>query len=517
MAGEVRIERPSMALSEFLLLPGKTSEDSTIEKIIANNGLRTPLVKYERGEKPALMLNRPFLSAAMQAVTGPKMCIALADRGGLGVIYRSQPVELQAAMVEEVKSTKAGFVKTDTFSPEHTIADVVARVDEVEGKYSTFPITDDGTPNGRLVGLLTRNDYDRDDHRNLKVKERMVPLDKLVVGIGITDLKSANRILKERHVGNLPIIDNDGRLMYMVFKKDLDRHMDNPHQLTDPDSKQYLVGAAFDTHDFEERVPALVDAGVDVLFLDTSDAYTHFADKAIRFAVKNFEGIPVVGGNIVTKEGFAAMVKAGASAVKVGMSSGSICSTRQQKGVGRGQASALIDVAEERDSYFKTHGTYVPIIADGGIVSDTDIIIALALGADAVMMGRYFAQFEESPTDVIRKRFELPNGIPVLFNLKPYWGEGSRKAQLWREGRYGHSTFEEGIEGFVPYLGPMKATVEQTVDKIVAAMSNAGCATIRQLHEKAVVERMSESAITETKPHDIVSMNLFNPYSSSIF
>lgn len=477
----------SRALSEYILLPSYIPRDRTIDKV----DLSAPLVKFGRGEKSSFILNIPFLSAAMQSVTGPRMAIALAKRGGLGVIFCSQPIESEAEMIRAVKRYKAGFVIPDVFSPEHKISDVIMRIEE-KG-YSTFPITDNGKPNGKLVGLLTKNDFDKERHKDLKVKERMIPIKDMVVGVDIDNLEEARKLLIDSHYGVLPIVDKNGYLQYLVFRRDVDAHIANPLELID-NKKRYKVGAAINTHDYEKRLPALVDAGVDILFIDSSHGLTDYQRDTLKFCLENFPSVPIIGGNVVTKEGFDFLVRHGAHGVKVGMGPGSICVTHEQIGVGRGQATAVSKVAEARDKYFKETGEYVPIISDGGVVIARDIIVALALGADSVMMGRFFAGCDESPTE-------------VEHNKKPYWGEGSKKAQEWRGLRYGQTAFDEGVEGYVPYTGPVKAHVERAIAKIKDGIRKAGCSSIKELHEKAVLELVSEFSKKEGTVHDIIRFN----------
>ena len=290
----------------------------------------------------------------------------------------------------------------------------------------------------------------------------------------------------------LPIIDSKGYLKALVFRKDYFDHKSNPDELTD-DHKRLLVGAALNTFDYKERAAALIDAGVDVLCLDSSDGYTEWQKEAIVTLKKKYgDSVVVGGGNIVSKEGFRYLVEeAGADFVKVGIGGGSICITREQKGIGRGQASAVLEVAAERDLYFKETGIYVPLCSDGGLNFDTHIIMALAMGADFVMMGKYFAMTEESPTDKVTYGGRL---------YKPYWGEGSNRAKNWQ--RYKQSekaelVFEEGVDAYVPYSGPLADKVDVSITKVRATMCNAGVLSMKELHENAVLTRVSELTIVE--------------------
>ena len=350
----------------------------------------------------------------MQSVSGPTLAIELARNGGLSFIFGSQAIDTQAEMVRKVKKFKAGFVISDSnLTPENTLADVIALVRETE--HSTIGVTDDGTPNGKLLGIVTSRDYRVEkDSLDTKVKEFMTPFSKLIVGdLGIT-LSEANQIIWENKLNTLPIIDKNQHLQYFVFRKDYDNHRENPKELSGAD-KKLLVGAGINTRDYMERVPALVDAGVDVLCIDSSDGYSEWQAETLKWIKATYGDRVLCGaGNVVDKEGFDYLVKAGADFIKVGIGGGSICITREQKGIGRGQATALIDVARARDEYHRATGVYVPICSDGGLVHDYHMVLALAMGADFLMMGRYFARFDESPT----KKLKIGNNF-----VKEYWGD----------------------------------------------------------------------------------------------
>ncbi len=407
----------SRTFGEYLLIPGLTTKQC----IPVNVLLKTPLVKHKVNEKPPIELNIPFVSAIMQAVSGPDLAIELARNGGLSFIFGSQPIESQSEMVRKVKKFKAGFVVSDSnLTPEHTLADVVALVKRTG--HSTIGITDDGTSNGKLLGIVTSRDYrvEKDSSR-MKVKEFMTPFSKLIVGQSGISLSEANQILWEHKLNSLPIIDKDQRLAYFVFRKDYDSHRNNPDELSD-ETKKLLVGAGINTRDYKERVPALIDAGADVLCIDSSDGYSEWQQETLQWIKSNYD-IPVGAGNIVDSKGFQYLVDAGADFIKVGIGGGSICITREQKGIGRGQATALIDVAQARDEYREKTGIYIPICSDGGLVHDYHMVLALSMGADFLMMGRYFARFDESPTQTLR----IGNNY-----VKEYWGEGSNRAQNYQ-------------------------------------------------------------------------------------
>ena len=474
---------PSRTLMEFRLLPRLTTPDSTLDRI----DLRTPIAVLP-GDRHSLHINLPVLASAMQSVSGPEMGIELALLGGLAFIYCSQSPSSQAAMVARVKNHKAGFVSPRTVPPSLPIS----QLDEIRVKagFSTFPVVDD---EGVLLGLITRNDYDLESHKGETVFGRMVPADRIHVGVNITDLKQANSLIVQSHHSVLPIVDEARRLQSLVFRKDIEGHLHNPLQATDRD-KRLLAAAAINTHDYLERVPALVAAGIDVLAVDSSDGHSFYQQQTLKWLAKHYPDLPVIGGNIITAEGFDFLAAAGAHAVKVGMGGGSICITQEQKGTGRGLATSIIEVSRARDRHFEQTGRYLPIIADGGIGTAKDLTIALAMGADAAMMGRYFARMEESPTEKMMVDGRV---------MKPYWGEGSARAREWKAARYHQATFVEGVEGLVDYAGKLRDNLEETVVKIKASMSSCGCANLDEFHRDAVLEAVSALSIREGKVHGI--------------
>jgi IMP dehydrogenase len=484
MARRVHLE-PSRTLTEFRLLPGLTARETSIDQI----SLASPLVLCPDGG--VITLKTPLLAAAMQSVSGPRMGIEFARLGGAAVIYCSQSIADEAAMVAKIKAHKAGFVEPRTVGPDVPLRDVEAL--RRQYGFSTFPVV---SKDGRLLGLITRRDYDSRIHADVPAKERMVPRADLDVGVGITDLEEANALLIEGHCAVLPIVDRDDRLLSLVFRKDIEDHLDNPDQLVD-EEKRLLAVAAVNTHDYRDRVPALVDAGVDVLVIDSSDGHTTFQRDTLEWIRRRAADLPVIGGNVITREGFDYLVAAGAGAVKVGMGGGSMCITQEQKGTGRGLATAVMKVVEARDRHREKTGVHVPVIADGGVVNSKDIVIALALGADAVMMGRFFARMEESPTETVRINDRV---------MKPYWGEGSARAREWSPARYRQAAFVEGVEGFVEYAGKLRDNLPLLASKVKAAMSSCGCRTIAELHATAELELVSALAIREGKVHDILQL-----------
>lgn len=484
----------SKTFGEYLLIPGLTTK----ECIPSNVSLRTPLVKYKKGEESAIQLNIPFVSAIMQSVSDSGLAIELARNGGLSFIFGSQPIESQAEMVRKVKNFKAGFVISDSnVTPDTPLGEAIALIRETG--HSTIGVTEDGKANGKLKGLLTSRDYriDKVDHK-APVKEFMTPFEKLTVGkLGIT-LSQANTIIWENKLNTLPIIDDAGNLQYFVFRKDYDSHHDNPNELSDAD-KKLLVGAGINTRDYMERVPALVEAGVDVLCIDSSDGFSEWQKDTLSWIKEKYgDKVKVGAGNIVDKEGFDYLVAAGADFIKVGIGGGSICITREQKGIGRGQATALLDVAKARDEHFEKTGEYIPICSDGGLVHDYHMVLALAMGADFLMMGRYFARFDESPT----KKLTIGNRI-----VKEYWGEGSNRAKNWQRYDMGGKAgmkFEEGVDSYVPYAGKMKDNLNVTLGKIISTMCSCGSITIPQLQKNAKITMVSSTSIIEGGAHDVI-------------
>ena len=488
------INEPSHTFNEYLLIPGYSSS----ECIPANVSLKTPLVKFKKGEKPAIEMNIPMISAIMQAVSGDKLAIALATEGGVSFIYGSQSIEDQAAMVKRVKEHKAGFVKSDSnLSPEATLADVID-LKERTG-HSTVAITEDGTADGKLVGIVTGRDYrvSRMDPAT-KVAEFMTPFAKLITAPEGTTLKEANDIIWDHKLNSLPIIDANQRLCSFVFRKDYDKHKKNPNELLD-DQKRYVVGAGINTRDYAERIPALVEAGVDVVCIDSSEGFSEWQARTIAWVRENYgDTVKIGAGNVVDAAGFRFLADCGADFIKVGIGGGSICITRETKGIGRGQATSLIEVCAERDKYFEETGVYVPVCSDGGIVYDHHITLSLAMGADFVMLGRYFARFDESPSNKV-----MIGGT----YYKEYWGEGSARARNWQRYDLGGDkklSFVEGVDSYVPYAGKLKDNVAITLAKIKSTMCNCGALTIPELQEKATLTLVSATSIVEGGAHDVI-------------
>ena len=489
---------PSHTFNEYLLIPGYTSE----ECIPANVSLKTPLVRYRKGEEECpIMLNIPMTSAIMQSVSNDTLAIALAKEGGISFIYGSQSIEDEAAMVARVKAYKSGFVvSASNVTPQHTLADILA-LKEKNG-FSTVAVTDDCTATGKLLGLVTSRDY-RVSRMELdeKVETFMTPLEKLITApLGIS-LKEANDIIWENKLNALPIVDKDGKLAYFVFRKDYDSHKENKLEILD-NQKRYMVGAGINSRDYAQRVPALVEAGADVVCIDSSEGYSCWQANAIKWVRDTYgDSVKIGAGNVVDREGFMFLAEAGADFIKVGIGGGSICITRETKGIGRGQATALIEVAAARDEYFEKTGIYVPICSDGGIVHDYHMTLALAMGADFLMLGRYFARFDESPTPKLNI-----NGTYV----KEYWGEGSNRARNWQRYDLGGASglaFEEGVDSYVTYAGGLHENVEKSLYKVKSTMCNCGMIDLESFQKNAKLTLVSATSIVEGGYHDVVLKN----------
>ena len=487
-------DEPSRTFSEYLLIPGYSSAECRVENV----SLKTPVTKFKKGEEAAISMNIPMTSAIMQSVSGDELAIALAREGGISFIFGSQPVENQAEMVRKVKNHKAGFVASNTnIRPDQTLADLL-ELKERTG-HSTTAVTEDGTAEGKMLGLVTSRDY-RVSRMSMdtKVSEFMTPFDKLIYAKEGISLSEANDMLWDYKLNALPIVDENQKLLYFVFRKDYIAHKEYPDELLDKD-KRYMVGAGVNTRDYEERIPALVEAGADVLCIDSSEGYSEWQAQTLAYVREKYgDSVKIGAGNVVDRDGFRYLAEAGADFVKIGIGGGSICITREQKGIGRGQASAVIEVAKARNEYYDETGIYVPICSDGGIVYDYHMTLALAMGADFLMLGRYFSRFDESPT----------NKVQINGNyFKEYWGEGSARARNWQRYDLGGDAkmkFEEGVDSYVPYAGPLSDNVRQSLLKVKSTMCNCGALSIKELQSTAKMTLVSATSIVEGGAHDVI-------------
>lgn len=493
-------EEPSRTFSEYLLVPGYSSSKC----VPANVNLKTPVVKFKKGEKSSIEMNIPLVSAIMQSVSDDNMAIALAKEGGISFIFGSQSIENEAAMVSRVKNYKAGFVVSDSnIRPDQTLQDILD-LKEKTG-HSTVAVTEDGTATGKLLGIVTSRDYRISRmSTDTKVSAFMTPFEKLIYADKGTSLKEANNIIWEHKLNALPLVDENQHLAYMVFRKDYDSHKENQLELLD-EHKRYIVGAGINTRDYAERVPALVEAGADVLCIDSSEGFSEWQKITIDFIREKYgDSVKVGAGNVVDRDGFLYLAECGADFVKVGIGGGSICITREQKGIGRGQATALIEVVKARDEYYAKTGVYIPVCSDGGIVYDYHITLALAMGADFIMLGRYFSRFDESPTNKVN--------IGGTY-MKEYWGEGSSRARNWQRYDMGGASklsFEEGVDSYVPYAGSLKDNVSLTLNKVRSTMCNCGAMNIPELQQKAKITLVSATSIVEGGAHDVVLKDTSN-------
>ncbi|ADY13292.1 IMP dehydrogenase [Sphaerochaeta globosa] len=487
-------DEPSRTFSEYLLVPGYSDTNC----IPSNVSLRTPLVKYKKGQQPLLSLNIPLVSAIMQSVSGEQMAKALAREGGLSFIYSSQSIEEQSAMVARVKAFKAGFVPSDSnLRPEQTLKDLIA-LKKLKG-HSTIAITDDGSANGILLGVVSSRDWRPSRmSEDTPIATFMTPFERLVYAREGVSLSEANDIIWEHKLNTLPIVDASNRLRFFVFRKDYESHKENPNELLDK-QKRYIVGAGINTRDYKSRVPQLIESGADVLCIDSSEGFSEWQKLTLSWIKAQYgDAVKVGAGNIVDREGFLFLAESGADFVKVGIGGGSICITRETKGIGRGQATALIEVAKARDEYFERTGEYIPICSDGGIVHDYHMTLALAMGADFLMLGRYFARFDESPTEKVNVKGSY---------MKEYWGEGSARARNWQRydlGGDGKLSFVEGVDSYVPYAGPLKDNVQLSLSKITSTMCNCGAISLDELQQKAKLTLVSSTSIIEGGAHDVL-------------
>jgi len=480
------LDEVSRSLNEYLLIPGLTGEDCTP----ANVSLSAPLVRHPVGAEAPLRVALPLCSAIMEAVSSPRMAISLAQAGGIGFIHQNQPVEQQAEEVRAVKRNKAGFRHSDlNVTPDSPLSHLSALLREADTDVAA--VTSDGTANGVFLGLIGANDFHLSRHpADLSARARMRPAAEMVTAPAGISLQDANSLLWDRHLYILPVIGDEGRLESLVLRRDYLMHKRFASESVDGE-KRFLVAAGINSRDHEKRVPALVDAGADLLCIDSSDGYTAWQARTLEFIRDKYHGQVHCGaGNVVDGAGFRYLAEAGAAFVKVGIGGGSICITRDQKGIGRGQASALLDVARERDAYAAETGVYVPLCCDGGILSDRDMAIALAMGADFIMLGRYFARFDESPSRKVTVGGQV---------YKEYWGEGSKRAR--NTARYGQHeddiAFPEGVDGLVPFVGSLADTVAVTVAKLKATMISCGATTLRRFHDDAVLTVVSSASAVQ--------------------
>jgi len=454
-----------------------------------------------------IRLNIPVVSSPMDTVTEAELAIAIALQGGIGIIHYNMPPDEQLKLVQKVKRYKNGFVSDPiTLSPIATIREVFNIRKEMG--YSTIPITRDGTPRGKLLGMVTKYDYStvKEEYLEKLVSERMLHVENLPVATyeemcvdGVFDLHLANERLLDSHSAALPIIDRDGNLFSLITRSDLDKHQNFPNAALDG-SQALLVGAAVETWaaKAEERIHHLKDFA-DVIVFDTSQGYTKYELDLIRWTKKTYPHLQLIGGNVVTQDACKALIKAGVDGIRIGMGSGSICTTQEVGGIGRGQATAVYECAR------LSRKSGVPIIADGGITKSSDIIKALTLGADTVMLGSLLACTMEAPG-----RSQIKDGI----RLKEYRGMGSYKAmEKGSSIRYGTENsairVPEGVSGLVPSRGSISEWVPCLMQGVKQGFHKLGHKSIAEVHQsKVMVERRSEGAKREGQIHSLFEVEV---------
>lgn len=473
-------DTPSLALSfdDVLLLPGLS-------------GVLPGDVEISTSFGGSIRLNIPVLSSAMDTVTEADLAIALAREGGMGVIHRNCPIDHQAEQVARVKRSENTVIQNPhTVCPETTLGEL-QRLMHFKG-VSGFPVVD---PAGRLVGMVTSRDMWYIDDEQTPVSAMMTPLDKLATGTAATSYEEALKILYTHRIEKLPLVDGDGRLAGLITKQDVVKRQTFTNAAKDANG-QLRVGAAVGVgEDCVERGAALAAAGADALFIDAATGHTtRVAEVVRRLRERLGDALPVVAGNVVTADGALHLVEAGASAVKVGVGPGSICTTRVISGVGMAQFTAITEVA----SVCRPRG--VSVIADGGIRYSGDIVKAIAGGADCVMLGSLLAGTSESPGNMVKWQGRT---------FKEYRGMGSLKAMRKGAGdRYGQNSsgklVPEGVEARVPFKGPLADVVFQLMGGLRSGMGYVGAGTLDELRTRARFVRITAGGLKESHPHDVV-------------
>ena len=490
---EGKILYEGLTFDDVLLLPDYS------EVLPKEVSVRTRLTKR-------LFLNIPILSAAMDTVTEAEMAIAMAREGGLGVIHKNLSIEAQAAMVRKVKRSEAGMIQDPvTLPPTATLEDAERLMREY--RIGGLPVVD---VYGRLLGLVTNRDlrFERDLKR--PVTEVMTPVERLVTARPGTTLEEAEELLRRHKVEKLPLVDESGRLKGLITLKDIVKRRQYPNAVKDAQGR-LLVGAAVGaSKDLPERAQALVEAGVDVLVLDSAHGHSKGILEALAYLKETFgERVEVIAGNVATREGARALAERGADAVKVGIGPGSICTTRVVTGVGVPQITAILEaVAGVKD-------LDVPVIADGGIKYTGDVAKAIAAGAHAVMLGSMLAGTDEAPGEEVLKdgrRYKLYRGMGSLGAMKQ--GSADRYFQDPEKGETeAKKLVPEGIEGMVPYKGPVADVLYQIVGGLRSAMGYVGAPDIETFRKKARFVRMTMAGLIENHPHDVVVVKEAPNYS----
>jgi len=473
-----------------MLKPGAVREGLTFDDVLLvpqRSDVVPSAVDLSLQLMPGIKLNIPLMSAAMDTVTDARLAIAMAREGGVGIIHKNMSIEEQASQVDKVKRSEHGVI-TDPFflSPEHIIADALALM--ARYRISGVPITQEG----KLVGILTNRDLRFETDYERRITEVMTSKNLVTAPVG-TGLEEAKKILAHHRIEKLPIVDEKGMLRGLITIKDIEKATKYPHSAKDA-SGRLLCGAAVGTaRDTLERVEALVAAKVDVITVDTAHGHSTGVLRMVETIKGAYPRVPVIGGNVATKEATRDLINAGADCVKVGIGPGSICTTRVVAGIGVPQITAIADCAEEAEK----HGVHV--IGDGGVKYSGDIVKAIAAGARAVMLGSLLAGTEESPgtTEIYQGRsFKVYRGMGSMGAMAEgstdrYFQEGAKKL------------VPEGVEGRVPYKGPLSETVFQLVGGLRAGMGYCGAPTIEALCQEGEFVRITGAGLVESHPHDI--------------
>ncbi|MDF5751455.1 IMP dehydrogenase [Spongiactinospora sp. TRM90649] len=443
-----------------------------------------------------LVLRIPLVSAAMDTVTEARMAVAMARQGGIGILHRNLSIEEQAQQVDLVKRSEAGMVTNPvTCAPDDTLADV----ERLCARYriSGVPVTD---PTGVLVGIVTNRDMRFETDQSRPVRDVMTPMPLVTAPVGVSS-DEAFRLLRSHKVEKLPLVDSGGRLRGLITVKDFTKSEQYPLATKDANGRLVVGGAVGVAGDAEKRAMALVEAGADVIIVDTAHGHSRGVCDMLA-KIKSNSKADVIGGNVATRAGAQALVDAGADAVKVGVGPGSICTTRVVAGVGAPQVTAI------HEASLAAHPAGIPVIGDGGLQYSGDIAKALAAGADTVMLGSLLAGCEESPGDLIfinGKQFKTYRGMGSLGAMRNRERGGS-----YSKDRYSQSDVSsedklipEGIEGQVPYRGPIGAVAHQLVGGLRQAMWYTGCRTVPEMHEKGQLMPITSAGLTESHPHDI--------------
>ena len=484
-------ETLALTFDDVLLIPGHSNVLPTQVKLDTQLG-------------PKLPLQIPVLSAAMDTVTEAQLAISIAREGGIGVIHRNMSIEQQAAEVDKVKRSESGMIVDPiTLPPSATLADAEAIMSHYH--ISGVPIVDDEY---RLIGILTNRDVRFVENYDQSVCDYMTAGERLVTAAVGTTLPEAQKLLQQHRIEKLPLVDDDGILKGLITVKDIMKKRDFPLSATDARGRLLAAAAVGVTGDWEERLAALVEKGLDAVVIDTAHGHSEAVLRATAQARTHFPDLTIIGGNVATGEGTADLIDAGADVIKVGVGAGSICTTRIIAGSGMPQLSAVancVAVAKERG---------IPVIADGGIKYSGDIVKALAAGADAVMLGSLLAGLKESPGGVVLwegKRFKDYRGMGSLGAMQGYGRDrySSGQGELSK-------LVPEGIEGRVPYKGELRDYIHQLMGGLRSGMGYVGAADLAELHAKARFVRITNAGLIESHPHDVLitkeAPNYQSPY-----